>query len=32
MSPKTELLLQEEQIRTVHVITTCENCLTIELI
>ena len=32
MSPKPQLLLQEEQIRTVHVIIACENRLTIELI
>ena len=32
MSPKPQLLLQEQQIRTVHVITACENRLTIELI
>ena len=28
MSPKPQLLLQEQQIRTVHVITACENRLT----
>ena len=27
MSPKPQLLLQEQQIRTVHVITACENGL-----
>ena len=31
-SPKPQLLLLEQQIRTVHVITACENRLTIELI